>query len=188
MAYDPVLSRDICVATNDTNMVVKFNGKFCKDPEKVTADDFFITGLNVRKQTSKQLGVRLTLSTVDQVPGLNTNALSIVRIDFAPSGSLNPPHIHPRAAEILTVLEGTLYAGFITGNPDHRIFAKILKPGDVALAVLNSQNPGVVTIANTIFGATPSVNPDVLSRAFHLDKDLVTKLQKEEWVDPDQLY
>ncbi|KDP46443.1 hypothetical protein JCGZ_10283 [Jatropha curcas] len=208
MAYDPSPLQDICVATNDTKYGVFVNGKFCKDSEKVTADDFFITGLNVRKQTSKALGVRLTLSTVDQVPGLNTNALSIVRLDFAPNGSLTPPHLHPRAAEILTVLEGTLYAGFITEIPNHRLFAKILKPGDafvfphglihfqlnigktpaVALAVLNSQNPGVVTVANTIFGASPSVNPDVLTRAFHLDKDLVTKLQKEEWVDPDQLY
>ncbi|KAL0343268.1 UNVERIFIED_CONTAM: Germin-like protein subfamily 1 member 13 [Sesamum angustifolium] len=43
---------------------------------------------------------------------------------------------HPRASEILVVLEGTLYAGFITTNPPNpndknKLFAKILKPGDV---------------------------------------------------------
>ncbi|KDP20185.1 hypothetical protein JCGZ_00001 [Jatropha curcas] len=57
----------------------------------------------------------------------------------------------------------------------------------VALAALNSQNPGVVTSANTIFGAVPAVNPDLLARAFHIDKELVTKLQKDEWVNPSDL-
>ncbi|KAG6778026.1 hypothetical protein POTOM_017871 [Populus tomentosa] len=86
-------------------------------------------------------------------------------------------------------------------NPDHRLFAKILKPGDlivfpfglvhfqlnigktsaVAIAALTSQNPGVNTIANNaIFGASPSINPVVITTAFHLDKQLVEDLQTQE--------
>ncbi|KAF2316344.1 hypothetical protein P3X46_026200 [Hevea brasiliensis] len=207
IAYDPSPLQDFCVATDDANSGVFVNGKFCKDPEHVTADDFFYSGLNVASETSKQLGARTNLLTVDSIPGLNTNGLSIVRIDYEANGGLNPPHHHPRASEILTVLEGTLYAGFISSNPDHRVFSKVLKAGDVfvfplglihfqlnigktpavAIAALNSQNPGVVTTANTVFGASPSLVPDVLTRAFHLDKDLVTKLQKQEWVNPSEL-
>ncbi|KDP45308.1 hypothetical protein JCGZ_09557 [Jatropha curcas] len=206
IAYDPSPLQDLCVATEDYSSGVLVNGKFCKDPEHVTADDFSFSGLNNARETSKQLGIRTNLLTVEEIPGLNTNGLSIVRIDYSPGG-VNPPHNHPRAAEIITVLEGTIYAGFITSNPDHRLFAKILKPGDVfvfpfglihfqmnigktpavALAALNSQNPGVVTSANTIFGAVPAVNPDLLARAFHIDKELVTKLQKDEWVNPSDL-
>ncbi|KAJ9152651.1 hypothetical protein P3X46_026197 [Hevea brasiliensis] len=171
IAYDPSPLQDFCVATDDAYSGVFVNGKFCKDPEHVTADDFFYSGLNVASETSKQLGARTNLLTVDSIPGLNTNA----------NGGLNPPHHHPRASEILTVLEGTLYAGFISSNPDHRVFSKVLKAGDVF------QNPGVVTTANTVFGASPSLVPDVLTRAFHLDKDLVTKLQKQEWVNPSEL-
>ncbi|KAF2316343.1 hypothetical protein GH714_041684 [Hevea brasiliensis] len=176
------------------------------DPEHVTADDFFYSGLMllVKLQNS---GSTYQSLTVDSIHGLNTNGLSIVRIDYEANGGLNPPHHHPRASEILTVLEGTLYAGFISSNPDHRVFSKVLKAGDVfvfplglihfqlnigktpavAIAALNSQNPGVVTTANTVFGASPSLVPDVLTRAFHLDKDLVTKLQKQEWVNPSEL-
>ena len=180
------------------------NGKFCKDPDKVTVEDFTFSGLNVRANTSNQLGVNVTILTADVIPGLNTNGLSLARIDLAANGGLNPPHTHPRAAEILTVLEGTVYAGFVTSNPDHRLFSKILKPGDViifpfgmihfqmnigktpalAMAALTSQNPGVMTIANGIFGAEPAINVDVVAKAFHLDRSFVRKLQGQEWSNP----
>ncbi|XP_037492162.1 germin-like protein subfamily 1 member 13 [Jatropha curcas] len=209
IAYDPSPLQDLCVATEDYSSGVLVNGKFCKDPEHVTADDFSFSGLNNARETSKQLGIRTNLLTVEEIPGLNTNGLSIVRIDYSPGG-VNPPHNHPRAAEIITVLEGTIYAGFITSNPDHRLFAKILKPGDtvdvfvfpfglihfqfnigrspaVAIAALSSQNPGVVTSANTIFGAVPSLNLQLLARAYHLDKNIVANLTKQEWVNPSDL-
>ncbi|EEF45089.1 Auxin-binding protein ABP19a precursor, putative [Ricinus communis] len=177
---------------------------FCKNPDNVTADDFFYSGLNVRANTSNQLGVNVTILTADVIPGLNTNGITLARIDFAANGGLNPPHTHPRAAEILMVLEGTVYAGFVTSNPDHRLFSKILKPGNVfvfpfgmihfqlnlgktpalAFAALTSQNPGVMTLANGIFGADPSINLEVVAKAFHLDKNLVSKLQGQEWANP----
>ncbi|RVW53460.1 Germin-like protein subfamily 1 member 13 [Vitis vinifera] len=42
----------------------------------------------------------------------------------------------------------------------------------VAIAGLNSQNPGVITIANAVFGSNPPINPDFLARAFQLDKKI----------------
>ncbi|PQQ21366.1 protein ROOT HAIR DEFECTIVE 3 homolog 1-like [Prunus yedoensis var. nudiflora] len=42
---------------------------------------------------------------------------SLLGNDFAPNG-LNPPHTHPRTTEILVVLEGKLYVGFVTSNGD----------------------------------------------------------------------
>ncbi|XP_058003801.1 germin-like protein subfamily 1 member 16 [Hevea brasiliensis] len=203
-AYDPAPLQDFCVAINDTKFGVFVNGKFCKDPTKVTANDFFFSGINVPRDTSNQLGVNVTLLNVDMIAGLNTNGLSLARIDYAANGGLNPPHHHPRAAEILTVLEGTLYAGFVTANPDHLLFSKILQAGDVfvfpfglihfqlnigktpavAIAALGSQNPGVITEGNALFGSKPSINPDVLTKAFHLNKGLVVNLQKQNWVNP----
>ena len=134
---------------------------------------------------------------VDQIPGLNTLGISVVRIDYAPYGQ-NPPHTHPRATEILVVLEGTLYVGFVTSNPENRFFSKVLNKGDVfvfsiglihfqfnvgktnaiALASLSSQNLGVITIANAVFGSNPPINPDVLAKAFQLDKNVIEYLQK----------
>ncbi|KAJ6360063.1 hypothetical protein OIU77_004132 [Salix suchowensis] len=198
-AYDPSPLQDFCVAINDTKSAVFVNGKFCKDPKLAVANDFFFSGLNIPRNTGNQVGSNVTLLNVDQIPGLNTLGISLARIDYAPNGGLNPPHVHPRATEILLVLEGTLSVGFVTSNPDNRLIEKVLNPGDVfviplglihfqlnyaktnavAVAALSSQNPGVITIANAVFGSNPPINLDVLTKAFQLGKNEVKNLQKQ---------
>jgi hypothetical protein len=88
--------------------------------------------------------------------------------------------------------------GFVTSNPENRFFSKVLNKGDVfvfpiglihfqfnvgktnaiALAGLSSQNPGVITIANAVFGSNPPINPDVLAKAFQVDHKVIEYLQK----------
>jgi quercetin dioxygenase-like cupin family protein len=173
------------------------NGKFCKDPKLANANDFFFQGLNIPRSTANQLGSNVTLLTADQIPGLNTLGVSLARIDFAPYG-LNPPHTHPRATEILVVVEGTLLVGFVTSNPDNRLITKTLNAGDVfvfpiglihfqfnvgttnavSFSGLGSQNPGLIVIAKNVFGSNPPINPDVLTKAFQLDTNVVESLQK----------
>uniref|UniRef100_A0A2N9JAW4 Germin-like protein n=1 Tax=Fagus sylvatica TaxID=28930 RepID=A0A2N9JAW4_FAGSY len=197
-AYDPSPLQDFCVAINNSNSAVFVNGKFCKDPKLVTADDFFLSGLDIPGNTSNRVGSNVTLLNVDKISGLNTLGISLARVDYVPYG-LNPPHIHPRATEILTVIEGTLYVGFVTSNPDNRFITKVLNKGDVfvfpiglihfqfnigqtnalAFSSLSSQNPGIITIANAVFGSNPPINPDVLSKAFQLDQNVVNYLQKQ---------
>ncbi|KAB1207158.1 Germin-like protein subfamily 1 member 20 [Morella rubra] len=156
---------------------------FCMDPKVVTANDFFFSGLQIPRNTANRLGSNVTLVNVDKLPGLNTLGISLARIDFAPY-ELNPPHTHPLGTEIIVVAEGTLYVGFVTSNTDNKLFTKVLNKGDVfvfpiglihfqfnvgktnavAFAGLSSQNPGVITIANAVFGSNPPINPDVLTR------------------------
>ncbi|KAK8634023.1 hypothetical protein V6N13_014852 [Hibiscus sabdariffa] len=106
------------------------NGKFCKDPKLAVADDFFFSGLNKPGNTNNQVGSNVTTVNVDQIPGLNTLGISLVRIDYEPYGE-NPPHTHPRGTEILVVVQGTLYVGFVTSNPENHLIKKLLYPGDV---------------------------------------------------------
>ncbi|XVF42515.1 hypothetical protein PTKIN_Ptkin01aG0370000 [Pterospermum kingtungense] len=199
-ASDPNPVQDFCVAIKDAKNGVLVNGKFCKEPKYAKAEDFFFSGLNMPGNTSNQQGSKVTPVNVEQIPGLNTLGISMARIDYAPYG-LNPPHTHPRATEILVVLQGTLYVGFVTSNTDNRLFTKVLYPGDVfvfpiglihfqfnigktnavAFAGLSSQNPGVITIANAVFGSKGPINSDVLAKAFHLDKNVVTSLQSRFW-------
>nr|XP_043629378.1 putative germin-like protein 2-1 [Erigeron canadensis] len=194
LAYEPSPLQDFCVA--DPNNSVKVNGVACKNPMQVQAEDFFFSGLHLMGNTSNAVGSRVTPVFATQLPGLNTLGISMVRIDYAPWG-LNPPHTHPRATEIITVLEGTLEVGFVTSNPDNRFITKVLKKGDVfvfpvglvhfqrnigngyavALAALSSQNPGAITIANAVFGANPPIPSDILARAFQVDKSVVEILQ-----------
>jgi hypothetical protein len=44
---------------------------------------------------------------------------------------------------------------------------------------LSSQNAGVITIADAVFGSNPPINPDVLAKAFQLDKNIIKDLQKK---------
>lgn len=172
------------------------NGVVCKDPNLVEANDFYYSGLDIAGNTSTAFGSRVTSVRVNQIPGLNTFGISIARIDFAAWG-VNPPHTHPRAAEILTVLEGSLQVGFVTSNPDNRLITKILQAGDVfvfpeglvhfqynvgyttavAFSAFSSQNPGTVTLANTVFGSRPHISSDILTKAFLVDKQAIYNIQ-----------
>ncbi|RVW24059.1 putative germin-like protein 2-1 [Vitis vinifera] len=181
IASDPSPLQDFCVA--DANSTVLLNGLACKDPKLAQASDFSFSGLQMAGNTSNAVGSRVTPVTVAQLPGLNTLGISFARVDYAPWG-INPPHTHPRASEILTVLKGCLEVGFVTSNPDNRLITKILQKGDVfvfpiglihfqrnvrpgsaiALAALSSQNPGVITIANAVFGSKPDISSDILQK------------------------
>ena len=174
--------------------VVFVNGRFCKDPRVATADDFTFSGLNIPLDTNNLFGFNATLLSVDNFPGLNTLGIAIARADFAPGG-VSSPHIHPRGTELVLVQKGTFYAGFVDSN--NTLFGKILYPGDlivfplamnhfqvnigktdgVAFAFFNSQNPGVITLANSIFGTNPPIDPYALARAFQLDVNVVKELQ-----------
>lgn len=174
------------------------NGKFCKNPKIVNADDFFTSLDDTPGNTLNSVGSNVTDVNVDRIPGLNTLGESAARIDFAPLGQ-NPPHTHPRASEILAVAVGTLYVGFVSSNQDgNRLFAKVLNQGDVfvfpiglihfqfnlgrtpavAFASLSSQNPGTITIANAVFGSDPPISPDFLAKSFQVDKNIIKLLQK----------
>ena len=83
--------------------------------------------------------------------------------------------------------------GFVTSNPENRLITKVLQKGDVfvfpvglvhfqhnvgkvnavAIAALSNQNPGVITIANAVFGSKPDIPADVLAKAFQVDKDTI---------------
>ncbi|XP_034680528.1 germin-like protein subfamily 1 member 13 isoform X2 [Vitis riparia] len=159
-ASDPSPLQDTCVAIDEPKDAVFVNGKFCKDPNLTVAEDFFFSGLDKPGNTSiNPVASNVTTVNVEQIKGLNTLGISMVRIDYEPYGQ-NPPHTHPRATE------GLIHFQFNVG-----------KTNAVAIAGLSSQNPGVITIANAVFGSDPPINADVLTRAFQLDKNVVNYLQ-----------
>ncbi|XP_048429337.1 LOW QUALITY PROTEIN: putative germin-like protein 2-3 [Pyrus x bretschneideri] len=146
---------------------------------------------------------RVLGDAIARVNGLNPLGISAARIDFAPWG-LNPPHTHPRATENLTVLEGSLKVGFVTSNQPKTASSSPVglvhfQQGDVfvfpvglvhfqqnvghgnavALVVLSSQNPGVITIANAVFGSNPDIRADILARAFQLGTNAIYSLQSK---------
>nr|XP_016473884.1 PREDICTED: putative germin-like protein 2-3 [Nicotiana tabacum] len=196
LAFEPSPLQDFCVA--DPASPARVNGLACKDLKSVKADDFFFGGLHLAGNTTNAVGSKVTPVNVAQIPGLNTLGISLVRVDYAPWG-INPPHTHPRATEILTVLEGSLQVGFVTSSPENRHITKVLKKGDafvfpiglvhyqhnvgygnaVAIAALSSQNPGVIGMANAVFGSDPAIATDVLAKAFQVDESVAALMQSK---------
>ncbi|KAI3810582.1 hypothetical protein L1987_20203 [Smallanthus sonchifolius] len=190
ISADPELLQDVCVA--DLASGVKLNGFACKS--NITADDFFFAGLTNPGLTNNTFGATVTPASVQQITGLNTLGVSMARIDYAPGG-LNPPHTHPRATEIVFVLEGELDVGFIT--TDNKLFSKTIKKGEIftfprglihyqinngkvpaaVIAGFNSQSPGTQRVANAVFASSPTVEDFVLTKTFHVGTKLVEKIK-----------
>ncbi|KAM3400128.1 hypothetical protein ACQJBY_005177 [Aegilops geniculata] len=196
LASDPGQLQDFCVADKTSQVFV--NGFACKDPKTAVVEDFYFSGLHMAGNTSNKQGSIVTAVNVAQIAGLNTLGVSLARVDYAPYGQ-NPPHLHPRATEILTVLEGSLYVGFVTSNPENKLLSKVLNKGDVfvfpqglihfqfnignkeaiAIAALSSKNPGVITIANAVFGSKQTISDDILAKAFQVDKNIIDHIQAQ---------
>ncbi len=180
MASDADPEQDFCVA--DLASATLVNGLVCKSPAAVTANDFVFHGLAISGNTKNAAGS----------PGLNTLGISMARLDFA-QGGLVPPHTHPRATEILFVVEGSLLVGFVSTN--NQLFATTVNKGDVfvfprgllhfelnvgkgqatAIAALNSQNPGVQAQAAALFGS--GISDVVLEKAFGLREKAVEHIK-----------
>ncbi|XP_022157615.1 germin-like protein subfamily 2 member 4 [Momordica charantia] len=189
-AADVDLLQDICVA--DLSSGIKVNGFPCKT--NISAADFFFDGLAKPGLTNTTSGAAVTGANVQKIPGLNTLGVSLARVDYAPGG-LNPPHTHPRATEIVFVLEGELDVGFITTA--NVLISKSIKKGEIfvfpkglvhfqknngkdaaaVIAAFNSQLPGTQSIAATLFAATPSVPDNVLTKGFQVGTKEVDKIK-----------
>lgn len=189
---DPL--QDLCVALNSTQqqeLNINFNGLACKPSNMLQSSDFTSTMLRHPAMTTAGLGVAVNLASASTFGALNTQGLSIARIDLDPKG-LNPPHVHPRATEVLYLAQGTMVVGFVSTAPNNTLFQQTLYAGDlfvfprglvhfqinpdksqkaVAISALNSQNPGVSQLAAALFAANPPLPEQVLEITLGIDKE-----------------
>ncbi|KAJ8449126.1 hypothetical protein Cgig2_004181 [Carnegiea gigantea] len=202
---DPGPLQDFCVGVTDPSLGVFVNGFFCKNPKDVTPNDFLYKGFNTVGDTNNPLGAKVVQVNSTTFPALNTLGVAMGRVDYAPGG-VNPPHLHPRASEMLAVIEGTLYAGFVSSNLQsgvNRLYAKVLNKGDifvfpqglihfqlnigstpaVANVAFGSQTPGLITVANAVFGSMPPISDDVLTKGFQVDEKVTEALRSQFWSD-----
>ena len=195
LAADADPLQDFCV-TDLNNTQITVNGFLCKPAAQVQSYDFaspLLRQPNVN--LIPNLGVSVNLATASNFPGLNTQGLSIARIDFQPKG-LNPPHVHPRATEVLFLVQGQLDVGFIS-TTNNTLFETTISEGDLfvfprglvhfqlnrdekksalAISALNSQNPGTSQVAAALFAAQPPLPEEVLEIAFGIGQGEVDSL------------
>ncbi|KMT02912.1 hypothetical protein BVRB_8g194880 [Beta vulgaris subsp. vulgaris] len=166
-------------------------GYACKDPAKVTVDDFVYSGLRVGANTTNLFKFGGNNAFTAQFPGLNGMGLSIVRVDMEVGGYF-PIHTH-RVPELFTLVEGTIVAGFI--DSFNTPFYKTLNKGDImifpptlihfainigstpvlAYATFSSENPGVQLIDTALF--RNNMPSDLVQKITLLDPAQVTKLK-----------
>lgn len=186
LASSPVFS-DFCVA--DLACPITPSGYPCKPTANVTVNDFVFSLLPATILSPYSFG--FTTAIVKDIPGLNGLGISAARADIAENGVI-PMHTHPNANEILIILEGQVFAGFITPTA---VYAKTLKPGDLivfpqgqlhfilntgkgrvtAFAAYSSQNPGLQLLNGLLF-ANNLPSPIVASATF-LDIPQIIKLK-----------
>ncbi|OWM79912.1 hypothetical protein CDL15_Pgr001555 [Punica granatum] len=175
--------QDFCVANlkgPDTP-----SGYACKDPAKVTTDDFVFKGLAKAGNTSNIIKAAVTPAFVEQFPGVNGLGISAARLDLAPRGVV-PMHTHPGATEYLVVVQGKITAGFISSA--NKVYVKTLNKGDsmifpTGLLHFQLSATGVTSVALVFFS---SASPGLQITDFALfGNDLPTPLVAETtFLDP----
>lgn len=181
---------DYCVG--DLSLPSGPAGYSCKDPAKVTTDDFVYSALGVAGNTKNTFKLGITPAFSAQFPGLNGMGISMARLDIGVDGVV-PIHVH-RVSEIIILIEGTIIAGFIDTN--NTAFYKTLNKGDImifppsmlhfqvnvgstpalAFVSLASANPGFEIIDTTLFQS--SLPSNIIEKVTLLDHTQVRKLKK----------
>lgn len=190
-ASDPDPVQDFCIPNN--NSIPHFHTHPCKPLAEVTPEDFIFSRMKPSRNFS-EIGFSGLLLTPSNFPSLNTLGISIARADLR-VGGVNVPHLHPRASEVVYVVRGSVYSGFVDSS--NRVFAKVIEAGDVMIyprglvhfqmnvgrskatmiASFNSQNPGIIKIPNVLFGA--GINDDLLEKAFGISIEQISTIRKK---------
>ncbi|XP_030944439.1 auxin-binding protein ABP19a-like [Quercus lobata] len=182
--------QDFCVA--DLTAPQGPAGYSCKDPSKVTVNDFVFSGLGNPGNTSNLFKAALTPAFAAQFPGVNGLGISFGRLDVAPGGVV-PFHTHPGASEILFVAEGTILAGFVSSA--NTVYFKSLKMGDIMVfpqgllhfeintggtvaigfVSFSSSNPGLQILDYALFGN--NLPTELVAATTFLDTAQIKKLK-----------
>ncbi|XP_031269915.1 germin-like protein 9-3 [Pistacia vera] len=180
-AIDPDITTDFVVPTNYI------------DNDAVDGNFFTFTGL--RNVINSDYTQKFTVTKASQAnfPALNSQSVSYAFLQF-PAGAINPPHTHPRSAELLLVLKGWLNVGFTDTN--NKLYKQTLRPGDmfvfpkglvhyqsnddpkqpsVAISAFGSANAGTVSIPLNVF--TSGIDDNILTRTFKIDVTTIQKLE-----------
>ncbi|BFG34799.1 putative germin-like protein 9-2 [Prunus yedoensis var. nudiflora] len=177
MAGDPDIISDFLLPANGT----------------VDANFFTYTGFRVLVGGGPPTAFKVLKATLAEFPALDGQSVSYAVLEF-PSGTTNPPHTHPRSAELLFLVDGTLEVGFI--DTKNNLFTQTLQSGDLfvfpkglvhfqynadaqnpalAISAFGSANAGTVSLPNTLF--TTGIDDNVLAISFKTDVATIQKLK-----------
>jgi quercetin dioxygenase-like cupin family protein len=164
-------------------------------PPNVTVDGNFFTFTGMRSliAAGPPTAFKISKAALTEFPALNGQSVSIAVLEFA-AGSTNPLHTHPRSAELLFLIDGTLQVGFV--DTTNKLFTQTLQTGDMfvfpkglvhfqynaaakapalAVSAFGSANAGIVSIPKTLFNT--SIDDNVLALSFKTDVATIQRLK-----------
>lgn len=159
----------------------------------VDANYFTFTGMRVLVGGTPPTTFTVLKATIAEFPALFGQSVSYAVLQF-PSGTVNPPHTHPRSAELLFLVDGTLEVGFV--DTKNNLFNQTLQAGDLfvfpkglvhyqynadsqnsalAISAFGSASAGTVSIPATLF--TTNIDDNVLALSLKTDVATIQKLK-----------
>ncbi|GLT65577.1 hypothetical protein SLA2020_430510 [Shorea laevis] len=170
IAGDADIISDFIVPPNVTNV----DGNF-----------FTYTGMRAIVRAAPPTTFKVLKASMAEFPALNGQSVSYAVLQY-PAGSVNPPHTHPRSAELLFLVDGSLEVGFV--DTTNKLFTQKLQVGDlfvfpkglihyqynsdaknsaIAVSAFGSANAGTLSIPNTVF--TTGIDDGILAKSFKTD-------------------
>ncbi|KAK8564066.1 hypothetical protein V6N13_005723 [Hibiscus sabdariffa] len=179
LAGDPDILTDFLVPENQNTL----DGNF-----------FTYTGMRVVvNETGFPANFTVLKASMVEFPALNGQSVSYALLQY-PASSVNPPHTHPRAAELLFLVDGNLEVGFV--DTTNKLFTQSLQTGDmfifpkglvhyqynadpnspaIAISAFGSANAGTVSIPKTLFAT--NIDDTVLAKSFKTDVSTIQALK-----------
>ncbi|CAK9146975.1 unnamed protein product [Ilex paraguariensis] len=136
---------------------------------------------------------KVTKAGMAEFPALNGESVSYAVLQF-PAGGVNPPHTHPRAAELLFLVDGVLEVGFV--DTKNVLYTQKLEVGDmfvfpkglvhfqfnhnhkrpaIAISAFGSASAGTVSAPVSVFAT--GIDDIILAKSFKTDVDTIKKLK-----------
>ncbi|WOG82676.1 hypothetical protein DCAR_0101842 [Daucus carota subsp. sativus] len=178
MAGDPDILTDFIVPSNVTS---------------VNSSLFTFTGFRALLGGESPPAFKVLKASMAEFPALNGQSVSYAALQF-PAGATNPPHTHPRASELLFVVDGTLEVGLI--DTSNKLYTQTLQTGDLfvfpkglvhfqfnadakksalAISAFGSSSAGTVSIPSTVFAT--GIDDNILALSFKTDVATIQKIK-----------
>jgi quercetin dioxygenase-like cupin family protein len=168
---------------------------FIVPPDNTTVDGTFFTYSGFRGLFD---GVpktfKVTKAALTEFPALNGQSVSYAVLQFPANGGVNPPHTHPRSAELLFLVAGSLEVGFV--DTKNILYTQKLQVGDmfvfpkglvhyqynsqpdmpsIAISAFGSANAGTVSVPLSVFAT--GIDDEILAKSFKTDVDTIEKIK-----------
>ncbi|KAF8395409.1 hypothetical protein HHK36_019355 [Tetracentron sinense] len=168
---------------------------FIVPPNQYFVDGKFFTYTGMRGVFEKPSETfKVTKASMAEFPAVNGQSVSFAVLQY-PGGSVNPPHTHPRSAELLFLVEGSsLEVGFV--DTSNKLYTQKLLLGDMfvfpkglihyqfnpnpkepvtAISAFGSASAGTVSVPGTVFAT--GIDDNILAKAFKTDVATIEKIK-----------